>query len=350
VIFQHGITANRASLLAVADAMAQAGFAVVAIDLPMHGITGLETNGTAAFLDAAHERTFNLDLVTQDAQGNITAAVPDGITDSSGSHFINLTNLLNSRDNLRQSVSDLFTLTYALGGMSAGGNTFDTGNVYFMGHSLGGIVGLTFLGIEPDTSVKDAVIAMAGGGIAKLLDGSAAFGPVIAGGLAANGVIKGTSDYESFLGAAQTTLDSGDPVNYASAAASGRGILFFEVVGGGGVPSDLVVPNRVPDANDLSGTIPGPLSGTDPLVSVDANIPNPGLGLTQYDTTQAASNLLALVRYNAGDHSSVLSPAGNAAVTTEMQTEAATFLGSDLGSGGALNQLLITNGSVIAAP
>jgi pimeloyl-ACP methyl ester carboxylesterase len=331
--------------------MANAGFAVVAIDMPMHGITGLETNGSAAFRDPGHERTFDLDLVTQDAQGNIIAAVPDGITDSSGLHFINLTNLLNSRDNLRQSVSDLFTLTYALGGMTAGGNTFDTGNVYFMGHSLGGIVGLTFLGIEPASEVKDAVIAMAGGGIAKLLDGSAAFGPVIAGGLAANNVFKGTADYEAFLGAAQTAVDSGDPVNFAGPAATGRGILFFEVVGDGApLSSDLVVPNRVPDANDISGTVPGPLSGTDPLVSVDANIPNPGLGLTQYDTTQAAGNLLALVRYTAGDHSSVLSPAGNAAVTTEMQTEAATFLGSDLGSGGAVNQLLITNGSVIAAP
>ncbi len=354
VIFQHGITANRASMLAVADSMAQAGFAVVAIDAPMHGITGNETNGTQAFKDTVNgERTFDLDLVTQDADGNITAPLPDGITDSSGVHYINLANLLNSRDNVRQAVSDLFTLTYALGGMSAGGNTFDTGNVYFMGHSLGGIVGVTFLAIEPDSSVKDAVIAMGGGGIAKLLDGSAAFGPAIAAGLAAKGVIKGTSDYESFMGAAQTAMDSGDPINFAAASTANRGILFLEVVGGGGVPSDLVVPNRVPDGNDISGTVPGPLSGTDPLVSVDLDVPNPGLGLTQYDSTQAASNLLALVRFIAGNHSSVLSPGENnvnLAVTVEMQTEAATFLGSDLASGGLVNQLLITNNSVIAAP
>ncbi|MDH5473596.1 MAG: hypothetical protein OEY61_12130, partial [Gammaproteobacteria bacterium] len=167
---------------------------------------------------------------------------------------------------------------------------------------------------------------MGGGGVAKLLDGSASFGPSIAAGLAANGVIKGTADYESFLGAAQTVVDSGDPINHATAAATGRGILFFEVIGGSGSPSDLVVPNRVPDGNDTSGTIAAPLSGTDPLVGVDADIANTGLGLTQYDTSAAGPALKALVRYTAGDHGSILSPAANATVTTEMQTQAAGFV------------------------
>lgn len=338
VIYQHGITTNRTTMLAVADAMAQAGFAVVAIDLPMHGVTD-----TASPLKTANELTFDLDLVTQDpATGGITATVPDGITDSSGRHFINLSNLLNTRDNVRQSVSDLFALTYALTTMNAGGNTFDTNNVYFLGHSLGAMAGLTFLAIEPPTSVKDAVIAMAGGGIAKLLDGSANFGPEIAAGLATNGVSKGTAEFESFLGVAQTAVDSGDPVNYATAAATGRGILFFEVIGGAGVPSDRTIPNRVPDGNDMSNTIPGPLSGTDPLVGVDADIANPGLGLTQFSSSTTGTNLKALVRFVSGDHASILSPAADPAVTVEMQTEAAAFLASDG------NQLTINNSSVVA--
>ncbi len=344
VIYQHGITTNRTTMLAIADAMAQAGFAVVAIDMPMHGLTGNETNGTENFKSPA-ERTFDLDLLTQDpVTGSTTAAGPDGTTDSSGSHYINLANLLNSRDNVRQSVSDLFALTHALSAMSAGANTFDTNNVYFLGHSLGGLVGLTFLAIEPPTSVKDAVVAMTGGGIAKLLDGSANFGPVIAGGLAANGVIKGTPEFESFLGAAQTAIDSGDPINHAAAAATGRGILFFEVVGGAGIPSDLTIPNRVPDGNDTSNTIPGPLSGSDPLAGADADIANPGLGLTQFSTSTSGTDLKALVRFISGDHGSILSPTADPAVTLEMQTEAATFLASD-GS-----QLTIGNTSVIAAP
>ncbi|MEE9342032.1 MAG: alpha/beta fold hydrolase, partial [Gammaproteobacteria bacterium] len=339
VIYQHGITTNRGTVLAIADSFAANGFAVVAIDMPLHGLTGNEINGTEAF-KTGFERTFDLDLVTQDATGGITAATPDGTTDSSGRHFINLSNLQNSRDNVRQAVSDLFSLTYALTTMNAGGVTFDTSKVYFLGHSLGGMVGLTFLALEPADSVQDAVIAMSGGGIAKLLDGSAAFGPSIAAGLAAQQVIKGTPEYESFMGAAQTVLDSGDPINYAEAAATGRGILFFEVVGGSGVPSDTVIPNTVPDTNDISGTTPSPLSGTDPLTRA--------LGLTQYNETTTAVDLKALVKFSAGDHGSILSPAANSAVTVEMQTQAVTFFASDLQNGA--NTLSVSNSAIIAAP
>ena len=346
VIYQHGITTNRTTMLALADSMASAGYAVIAIDMPMHGLTGNETDGTAAFKDTVNgERTFDLDLVTQDATtGDITATTPDGITDTSGRHFINLTNLQNSRDNVRQAVSDLFALRDSLAGVDFNGaaadGTFDLANVKFLGHSLGGMVGTPFLALE--SGVGDAVLAMSGGGIAKLLDGSAAFGPSIAAGLAASGVNKGSEDYESFMGATQTVVDSGDPINHASAAATGRGILFFEVVGGNGVPSDTVIPNRVPDANDNSNTVPGPLSGTDPLVGVDADVASTGLGLTQYATSQAGPNLLALVRYNAGDHGSILSPTASLAVTTEMQTQAATFF--------ATGGLSVTDTSLVVAP
>ncbi len=342
VIYQHGITSNRTTMLALADSMASVGYAVIAIDMPMHGVTGNEGSTSIApyFYERGFgaqgdigERTFDLNLVTQDpGTGATVAPTPDpgGITDSSGTHFINLANLQNSRDNIRQAVSDLFALKEALaaadfnGPATGGGFNTAAGEVKFLGHSLGGIVGTTFLAF--DGNMGDAVLAMSGGGIAKLLDGSAAFGPVIAGGLAANGVNKGTADYEAFLGVAQAVIDSGDPINHASAAATSRGILFFEVVGGGGVPSDTVVPNRVPDGNDTSNTVPGPLSGTDPLVGVDADVANPGLGLTQYGQNAAGPNLLGLVRYNSGDHASILSPAANPAVTTEMQTEAATFM------------------------
>ncbi len=342
VIFQHGITSDRTSMLAIADALAAAGFAVVAIDLPMHGV-----GSTSPFYSPGNERTFDLDLVTQDAiTGSVTAAAPDGVTDSSGTHFINLTNLLNTRDNVRQSVADLFAVTAAIGSINvAGGTNLDAANVYFVGHSLGAIVGTPFLALE--TGVKDAVLAMGGSAVAKILDGSAAFGPVISAGLAANGVVKGTADYESFLGAAQTVVDSADPVNYSlnaagysASAAAGRGLLFFEIVGDSvlGNPSDLVVPNVVPDLTyDVSGTISAPLAGTEPQLTL--------LGLSQANTTTApGGKLLVTTKYIAGAHSSLLDPAPNSAVTTEMQKETANFLGS----GGTA--LVVTDGSVLQAP
>lgn len=316
VIFQHSITANRTSMLAVADTLAAAGFAVVAIDMPLHGIT----DDTSVYHKAGIERHFDLDLV----DNSTSAPGPDGNVDSSGKHFINLSNLLVSRDNVRQSESDLFNLTKALGGMDydmTAGVDFDLANIYFVGHSLGGIVGSTFLALEP--SVKSAVLGMSAGGIAKVLDGSATFGPTIAAGLFQKGVVKGTADYESFMGAAQTVLDSGDPINYTAATASaGRGILLFEVVGGNSSPSDLVIPNTVPDSNDTANTIPGLLSGTDPIAKL--------MGLTKYTSDQSGMGVLkAWARFSAGDHSSLLSPANSVPVTTEMQKQMATFLASD---------------------
>lgn len=339
VIYQHGITTNRATMQAVADAMAGACMAVVAIDMPMHGITGNETNGTEVLKDVpVSERTFDLDLVTQDADGNIIAAESDGVIDTSGRHFINLSNLQNTRDNVRQAVSDLFVLVDAIddGTLTDGSNKMDPAKIYFLGHSLGAMVGTVFTAIEPN--VKSAAFAFGGTSLAKILDGSAAFGPSIAAGLAAKGVIKGTADYEAFMGAAQTVVDSGDPVNHAATAATGRGILFFEIVGGNSSPSDLVVPNTVPDGNDTTGTVPAPLAGTEPQLAL--------MELAHVNTSQGpgASKLKVVTKYISGEHGSLLDPTPDAAVTTEIQTQAANFLGSD----GIF--LKVTDDTVLLAP
>jgi pimeloyl-ACP methyl ester carboxylesterase len=315
-------------MLALADSMAAVGMAVVAIDLPMHGLTGNETDGTENFYRNATlntpERTFDLDLIT-----NTTGASgPDTITDPSGTHFINLNNLLNTRDNVRQAVSDLFTLTYALDGMSAGDASFDTSKIYFIGHSLGAMVGTPFLALEP--SILDAALVFGGNSLPKILDGSASFSPQVVAGLAAVGVNKGTADYESFLGAAQTVVDSADPVNYSSAAATERGLLFFEIVGGNsGSPSDLVVPNTVPDTNDSGSTVPAPLAGTEPQLAL--------MGLTQVNSDQTGSDLKHSIKLLVGNHASLLTDAAdayndqptNSAVRTEIQTIIAKFLASD---------------------
>jgi pimeloyl-ACP methyl ester carboxylesterase len=65
VIFQHGITLNRTVMFSMADSFAQAGFAVVAIDLPLHGITD---TANPFYQGPGHpfgnnERHFNMDNV-----------------------------------------------------------------------------------------------------------------------------------------------------------------------------------------------------------------------------------------------------------------------------------------------
>jgi len=302
VVFQHGVTQDRTNLLAVADSLAAKGLAAVAIDLPLHGIT----DTLSPLYSASIERTFNLDLINNAT----SAAGPDGKIDPTGTHFINLRSLLTSRDNVRQAVSDLFTLTATIPSMdyNGGGSDFDASKIYFLGHSLGAMVGTPFLALSPE--IKAAALVNTGGGIAKVLDGSASFGPVVVAGLAAAGVAQGTAAYDQFMLAAQTVLDSGDPLNYYAAATANRPFLAIEVA------NDQTIPNTVVGA---------PLAGGFPITQL--------MGLPRIHAPMAdVAGIKSLVRFATGSHNSLLDPSIVAAVTAEMQTELATFLQSGGGS------------------
>ena len=337
VIFQHGITRNRTDMLAVAGALAQAGFAVIAIDLPLHGLTDptnpffhnqLVTNTPAAFV-LAPERTFDLDF-TNNTTG---ASGPDGKIDPSGSYFINLTSLLTSRDNLRQGVADLIQLRSSLPTVAVDGTaTFDPTRVGFVGQSLGSIEGTSFMGLTQSATlnVQNAVLSVPGGGVTNLLLGSPTFAPQILAGLAAAGLKPGTSDFNSFIVITQTAIDSGDPINYASLSAN-KNILVHEVVGGSspiaGDSSNASLYNAngkwLPDQVIPNSVATSPLSGTEPLIAA--------LGLTSIKATTQSSDGKAIrgaVRFVTGTHGSLLDPSASPQATIEMQTEMATYLAS----------------------
>lgn len=313
VIFQHGITGNRSQALALADTMAAAGFAVISMDLPLHGITQTNVMDPAQPLAAlyagntpfaalgANERTFDLDL-----QDNATGAPgPDGQIDGSGAFFINLPSLLTSRDNIRQGQVDLSSLAINIPFMDIdadGLSDFDGSNIGFVGLSLGSIVGTGFMAVEP--TVNTAVLSVPGGGIPNLLNGSQSFGPVIRGGLQASGVEPGSPDFFQFLGAAQTVVDAADPINWARVVTQANAILLHQVAG------DTVVPNAVDGA---------PLSGTEPLIRVMGLSPVTG-------SVQDPAGILGATRFTSGSHGSLLDPTANPAVTAEMQTQAASLL------------------------
>ncbi len=314
VIFQHGITRNRTDALAISATMAAQGFAVIAIDQPLHGVgpTNPFYIENTPFGAISGERTFDLDL-----SNNTTGAPgPDGVIDTSGTYTINLTSLLSSRDNLRQAVADLFTLAKSIPGASYDGDAtpdFDGSRIAFVGQSLGGIVGLNFVALEP--TVNTSVLSVPGGGIARMLDGSPTFGPRIRAGLAAAGVNAGTPAFDSFMGAAQQAIDSADPINFASVAvAGGERILLHEVVGGGSVLPDQVIPNSVAGA---------PLSGTEPLIR------NLGLASITGPVAPNPAGLNGAVRFIVGDHGSLLSPAASGAATAEMQGQMASYIVSN---------------------
>jgi hypothetical protein len=343
VIFQHGITRSRSDALAIAPALSQAGFAVVSIDLPLHGLPGGEAlrGATDAFPAPLRptERTFDVDYVNNDT----SAPGPDGTADPSGTHFINLSSVITSRDNLRQGVVDLATLAKSLGGtiLNLDDTTslvqFNAAQMRFVGHSLGSVVGTTWLGVSNAASA--ATLAMPGGGIAKLIDASGSIGPRIAAGLAASGVVEGTDTYETFARFSQQILDSGDPINYAVAAAANHRIHLIEVIGDATMPNDALenCPGPIPgpacstDLNKDEVLISGYLSGTDPLITtmgmdvvgpIDTPVEEPQLLLG------AAADDVA-VRFSQGDHGSIVSPAVWPPATVEMQRQTVNYLASD---------------------
>lgn len=336
-IFQHGITAYKETSLALAGMMALNGVATVSIDHPLHGDRGFGAiNATSG-------------------KGPATA-------------YMNLGSLLTTRDNLRQSITDLLGLRLSLN--AAPTLNIDASRVYFTGHSLGAISGTTLSAIAnaptptlpPEGNalfkVSGSSLMAPGGSIANFLLESNSFGPVIKSQLlyaqspdfaaavnaaAANGGVAPTDPafqglmiqvynqfwaslsaaeqaaitglFEQFAFAAQTVVDSADPINYAATAAATTPIHLIEVVGDGGdnLP-DQVIPNAV--ANK-------PLAGTEPLISA--------LGLQVINGTYASADgtpVSAAVRFIAGSHSSLVDPSASAAATQEMQTQAAFWFSS----------------------
>lgn len=322
VIFQHGITRSREDMLAVAGSFASQCFAVVAIDLPLHGVT----NTSDPLYLKGHERTFDLPEVTPFFTANSSTIAP------SGSYFINLGSLLTSRDNLREGVADLINLTATLPTLVAVNspttptvfNKFDGSQFYFVGHSLGAIVGTTFLGVD-GRKIVGATLANPGGDITQLLLNSPSFAPQINAGLAAEKVVAGTQFYDDFFRNAQAVIEDGDPANYAAAATANTPLHMIEVVGGFDPynVADTVVPN----------------SSTDLLASL--------MGLTRVSTAgyhPIALGAGVLVQFTGGDHGSLLDPSVPTGVPS---SEAAVYLGVTTEMQGEAVSMAATNGTAV---
>lgn len=307
VIFQHGITRNRGDLLAVADSLAAAGYAAVSMDMPLHGISPDE-DLAALRNPLIAERTFDVDYVTQAADESIVAMQPDGVVDTTGRHFVNLSHLLVTRDNLRQAVSDLMQLQSAL--ESYEGELLDGSQVAFVGHSLGGMVGGVF-GAMNTEKLDSSVFAMPGLQAANVLVNSPVFSAEIIAGLQAQGVEPGSAEFTQFVLATQTVVDSADPVNYVASIQNPT--LLLAVVGDGVDPatSDQFIPNRVAGA---------PLAGTEPWIALQ--------GLNSVNTSGIVAEGKGVMRYTSGTHRSFLTPLEGAEVTQTMQEAMASFTAS----------------------
>lgn len=251
-IVQHGITGNRTQALTIAETLADACTVMVAMDLPLHGLTSAAASPfycTPALPQCigATERMFGLDI-----QNNTTGAfTPDGQPDPSAgvnaTIFMNLASALTARDNLRQAEADQIQLTKSVPGLAiapgtplpAGPIGVDSTRISFVGLSLGSIVGGSHAHFVNDLSA--VALSVPGGVITKLLLDSQTFGPAIRAGLAAQGLVPGTFIFDQYFADFQTVLDSADPINHIEDLANMHPLFLMKVIG------DTVVPNNSTD-------------------------------------------------------------------------------------------------------
>jgi pimeloyl-ACP methyl ester carboxylesterase len=299
-LFQHGVTSNRAAMLALADAFAQAGIAVIAIDLPLHGVT----DTASPFYQGPdspfgnNERHFNMDNV-----GATGVFMPDGEIDN-GWQILNLQNPLNARDHIRQAVSDMVHLVRTIPTLDLpdglAGPDLDGNRIHFVGVSLGGIISGVFLGLAPE--IATATLANPAGPWTSILTDAEAvtFGQPIRDGLAGQGLPQGTVGFDNFVRDLQTLIDPVDPVNYATAAAANQPLHVLSVA------DDQTVPN----------------APTDNLVSLW------GLPTISSTVHSAPETVSGMVRFTSGGHASLLDPSVDPAVTMEMQQQTVAFAAS----------------------
>lgn len=344
VLFQHGIGQSKSNALLVASSLALAGYATAAIDHPLHG-DRIITIG---------EESFDSD------------------------DYLNLLNLLAARDNTRQSVADITAFRLALNAIndSTGLVDLNTSDVHFMGQSLGAIYGTSAVAIANNSLGGDlaafdamyefqtATINVPTGGLAAGLFDSPSFGPNIKGTLlsatsadfvaylsafaeqsglsveVATGpaytafeqllsteeLAAVESSFSAFKLAAQTVMDSSDPISYAAQLAASTPTLMQLVVGGG--TNDDGSTALTDQVNPVTTTLP--LVGGQPLADI--------MGLP---IVSASAEGNGVVRFSSGDHSSMLNPSSSAATTAEMQSQAAIFIST----GGA--NIVVTDTSVV---
>ncbi|WP_371193300.1 VolA/Pla-1 family phospholipase [Glaciecola sp. SC05] len=340
VMLVHGITSQKEAMLSISGALSLAGFATVAIDQPLHGSRG-----------------FDVDPTSPGDEINATTV--------SATAFLNLASLPTARDNSRQAVSDLLGIRLALNAFvnATGDNAVNVNgtNVSLMGVSLGAITGGNFAALANTPfegplaqlsglfTVQAVSLESPGGGLSQFLLESASFGPLIKGFLlgAASADFQaflfetfGTADvseaqlvggviqylaqasdaqnaaanavFSQFAFAAQTVSDQSDPINFFKTLGENTNVHMLTVIGDGGdnLP-DQVIP--------VSTSVP--LSGQLPLATL--------MGLqTVASTVMSPEPQSGIVLYTSGAHASSLNPVPDPAVTLEMQTQVATYLGS----------------------
>lgn len=196
VLFQHGGGQDKTEVFKVAGPLAEAGFALVAIDLPYHGDRAAAGGGD------------DFDMLDFDSP-------------------------LRTRDNFRQAVSDHLAVLNGVPALNEGlravlgvPQVLDPGRAFYMGLSMGAVSGSLTYSVEP--KLKGAGLFVGGGDFATLLS-SGFFSFFVTEVLEEPPVLRA-----AILGFMETLLNGMDPIAYAQRTedrtAAPRPALFMQAV------------------------------------------------------------------------------------------------------------------------
>jgi pimeloyl-ACP methyl ester carboxylesterase len=296
VIWGHPLTGSRLTALAIANAFAASGVAMLAVDLPRHGdrascvgskdslALGGATSDDAACEDASTQRCSEVTgrCVSRPGSARTTCRVPVGQPDDalcfiageglclsdgfceggtfkedpstglpliSGWDFIGSDFFVN-RDHFMQPVAELAQLVRIIEAQDAGSlnaqlgtRRLDSGRIHYAGMSLGGMTGALAASATP--GVHRVVLNAAGADFPSiLLDGltpeaRASFLARVA----AAGLTPGTPAFDQFIGILQWVLEPGDAASQAPALLSGPGAPADRQVLVQYVEGDPIIPN-----------------------------------------------------------------------------------------------------------
>jgi hypothetical protein len=230
VILQHGLNSWRGAMVGLADAFAAAGFAAIAIDIPLHGARSRCTADAqcSGGCDVSSGMCRGEMLPMPTAQDPLACSLQPLSGDAadcrpmaSGAAFIDPRNLFRTRANGEQYVVDAVQLLRVLGDannpaglqatLSSGGGSpirIDTERVTFLGISLGGIAGTVLFAASP--APRLGVFNATGGRLFDILttgDLRAAIEPF----LMSSGITPGTPAFFQLRTTATWILDLVDP-------------------------------------------------------------------------------------------------------------------------------------------
>ena len=203
--------------------------------------------------------------------GIAVSAVQHGLRGNVVNFFV-LNDIATTRDNFRQTAADFLQLTKMVENAHAAGippfDMIDPQSIFYLGGSLGGIVGTLYMAVEPDVQV--GVLSVPGGGLVNILD-SIDIGGLLKP-LVSVLVNLSTDDpffpqfLRGFRQAAQWSIEPADPINYAPYIVTPgnqlpgvppKRILMHEGITDSTVPNrttdDLALAMRLPDLNATRG-------------------------------------------------------------------------------------------------